>query len=105
VEGVAAPLIVMLGQAAGMVVAFIVGDTMFGSATDVVKVLLALGLATLSFGVVVIANRPTPMAAIVIMVAVGALVLASAHPAFAEDGGWRSVGVVVVRRALLGGFG
>ena len=39
------------------------------------------------------------------MFLVRALVLDSAHPAFAEDGGWRSVGAIVVRRALLGGFG
>ena len=131
VEGIASPLTVMLGQAAGMILAFVIGDDLFGGATPVVKVLLALGFAGLSYVVVIVSNRPSPSAAatvVMIVGAAGALVVLLAHPtaAFADDGGWkectynghacngifgfyqwfRSHGAtIVIKRAFIGGFG
>src|SRR3954447_15434863 len=131
VEGIASPLAVMLGQAAGMILAFIIGDSLFGGATAVVKVVLALGFAGLSYVVVIIGNRPSPSTAGVVIVIVGAvgaavLVLAHPHAAFADDGGWRECSynghacngvfgfyqwfrsngaTIVIRRAFVGGVG
>jgi hypothetical protein len=71
VDGVTGPLVVMLGQAAGLILAFIIGDSMFGGANDIIKVLLAVGLAGMSYVVVLIGNRPSPSTATVVIVIVG----------------------------------
>ena len=91
-----------------MIVAFVIGDSMFGSATGVVKVLLAIGVAGMSYVIVIITDRPTPTAAGVVIAIVGAaavlaLVLLEPTPALAADVTWRDA--VILRRALLGGVG
>src|SRR5438270_1405343 len=129
VDHVAAPLTVMLGQAVGLIMAFLMGDSLFGGITWAVKIVMALACAAVSYAVVVFGNKITPGQAAVLVLIVGTALIAwhvgHAPRAFADDGGWQeckgsgkckgffafftyfqySGSQAVVSRGFLGGFG